>query len=114
MTDSSSSRGAWALHGFEPKLESWCDQVHPPADAVVKARAWWPSLQHAPRLSGSPVPGKPGVRVAWVPNCALPDLGDGPRGVQCHYRISGRHVICQFFTIAVMSFPRESNRYDDT
>jgi hypothetical protein len=114
VTDSSSTPGAWTLHGFEPKLESWCNQAHPPADAVAKARAWWPSLQHAPRQSGNLVPGQSDIRFAWVPNCALPDLGDGPRGVQCHYQISGRHVICQFFTIAVMQFPREPGRFHDS
>jgi hypothetical protein len=90
----------WSLLGFELRLDQWRRETHPPGYVHQLVDEWWPSLQHAPRRVGTAIRGKPGARFAWVPNCYLPDLGDGRRGVQCHYRITGRQVVCQFFVTA--------------
>ncbi|SDS91586.1 hypothetical protein [Actinoplanes derwentensis] len=99
MTESRTT-GSWTLSGFAEKLEAWRAQTHPPDYAYQQVRGWWPSLQHQPRAVGVVVPGQPAVRFAWVPHCHLPDLGEGIRGVQCHYRVTGGRVICQFFVTA--------------
>jgi hypothetical protein len=102
MTDSDSAPGVFRLHQFEPKIETWRDEERPPADLVARVEAWWPCLQHNPRAVGNRVPGKPGVRYVWVADCFRPDDDGRTIGVQCHYRIDGKRVICQFFATAAM------------
>lgn len=91
------------MHLFETKLKAWEEEQHPPSHVVAQVRNWWPSLAQNPRRRGQAVPGKPGVRAAWVAGCALPDDGSGPRGVQCHYRVENGNVVCLLFTIAPLS-----------
>jgi hypothetical protein len=99
VTDAERTRGAWTLHQFEPRLDDWCKREQVPATIPDQVRRWWPSLEHAPNMMGRRIPSRPEIRVVWVADCFLPDIGDGPRGVQCHYEVIGSHVVCKLFTI---------------
>ena len=113
MTDYDRTPGTWKLHMFERKLDQWRDETQPPEHICDNVRAWWSCLAHMPRVVGRRVRDRPGVWFAWVPNCGLPDLGDGPRGVQCHYQVirNSHDVVCQFFVAARMEFPHEADRF---